>query len=133
MKPVTIAAALIASVLCLPCVAKNIDLVTLPGRDKVQLTIYNSEDITLVKETRSITFKKGVNQIQFSWAGTLIDPTSIRFRPLERAGDIDVADTVISGQKPQSLVWNIESKFEGQATVEVSYFTSGLTWQMDYT
>ncbi|MDD4891428.1 MAG: hypothetical protein PHU85_16025, partial [Phycisphaerae bacterium] len=32
-----------------------------------------------------------------------------------------------------SLVWNIESKFEGQATVEVSYFTSGLTWQMDYT
>ncbi|MDD4891000.1 MAG: hypothetical protein PHU85_13850 [Phycisphaerae bacterium] len=117
----------------IPTTGKNIDLVTLPGRDKVQLTIYNSEDITLVKESRSITFKKGTNQIQFSWAGTLIDPTSVRFRPLEHAGDIDVADTVISGQKPQSLVWNIESKFEGQATVEVSYFTSGLTWQMDYT
>ena len=95
--------------------AKNIDLVTLPGRDKVQLTIYNSEDITLVKETRALTFKKGVNQIQFSWADTLIDPTSLRFRPLEHAVDIDVADAVISGQKPQALVWNIQSKFEGRS------------------
>ena len=113
--------------------AKNIDLVTLPGRDKVQLTIYNSEDITLVKETRSLTFKKGANQIQFSWANTLIDPTSLRFRPLEHVADIDVADAVISGQKPQALIWNIDSKFEGQVAVEISYFTSGLSWSMDYT
>ncbi len=113
--------------------AKNIDLVTVPGRDKVQLTIYNSEDITLVKETRSLTFKRGVNQIQFSWANTLIDPTSLRFRPLEHAGEIDVADAVISAQKPQSLIWNIDSRFEGQVAVEITYFTSGLTWAMDYT
>ena len=113
--------------------AKNIDLVTLPGRDKVQLTIYNSEDITLVKESRALTFKKGVNQVQFSWANTLIDPTSLRFRPLEHAADIDVSDAVISGQKPQALIWNIDSKFEGQVAVEISYFTSGLSWSMDYT
>ena len=113
--------------------AKNIDLVTLPGRDKVQLTIYNSEDITLVKESRALTFKKGANQVQFSWANTLIDPTSLRFRPLEHAADIDVADAVISGQKPQALIWNIDSKFEGQVAVEISYFTSGLSWSMDYT
>ena len=37
--------------------ARNIDLVTLPPRAAVQLTIYNSEDLTLVKETRAITFK----------------------------------------------------------------------------
>ena len=112
--------------------AKNVDLVTLPKRDTVQLTIYNSEDITLAKETRSITLKKGANRLQFSWAGTLIDPTSVEFRPLEHADQIEVADTVFPGQKPQHLIWNIESEFEGQALVEVSYFTSGLTWQMDY-
>jgi len=39
--------------------ARNVDLSTLPGRDSVQLTIYNSEDLTLVKETRFVTFKKG--------------------------------------------------------------------------
>ncbi len=112
--------------------AKNVDLVTLPRRDTVQLTIYNSADITLARETRAITLKKGRNQIQFSWAGTLIDPTSVEFRPLEHADEIELADTVFPGQKPQHLIWNIESEFEGQALVEVSYFTSGLTWQMDY-
>ncbi|MFP6673899.1 MAG: hypothetical protein VB878_02370, partial [Pirellulaceae bacterium] len=112
--------------------SQNVDLVTLPKRDTVQLTIYNSEDITLAKETRSITLKKGMNRLQFSWAGTLIDPTSVEFRPLDHADQIEVADTVFLGQKPQHLIWNIQSDFEGQALVEVSYFTSGLTWQMDY-
>jgi len=112
--------------------AKNVDLVTLPARQTVQLTIYNSEDLTLARETRYITLKKGRNQLQFSWANTLIDPTSVEFRPLEQADKIEVADTVFPGQKPQHLIWNIDSKIEGQVKVEVSYFTSGLTWQMDY-
>ncbi len=112
--------------------AKNVDLVTLPARDSVQLTIYNSEDLTLVKETRSVTLKKGINKLQFSWANTLIDPTSVTFRPLEHKDDVELLDTVFPGQKPQHLIWNIESKFEGQVKVEVTYFTSGLTWKMDY-
>ncbi len=115
-----------------PAGAKNVDLVTLPKRDTVQLTIYNSADITLAKETRHITLKKGANKLQFSWANTLIDPTSVELRPLEHADDIEVADTVFPGQKPQHLIWNIDSKFEGQVEMEVSYFTSGLTWSMDY-
>jgi hypothetical protein len=112
--------------------AKNVDLVTLPKRDAVQLTIYNSEDITLAKEIRSVTLRRGNNRLQFSWAGTLIDPTSVEFRPLEHVDQIEVADVIFPGQKPQHLIWNIQSKYEGQVLVEVSYFTSGLTWQMDY-
>ena len=115
-----------------PVLAKNVDLVTLPKRNSVQLTIYNSEDITLAKETRSITLKKGLNRLQFSWANTLIDPTSVEFRPLTHADKIDVEDTVFPGQKPQHLFWHIRSEIEGQVEVEVSYFTSGITWQMDY-
>jgi len=115
-----------------PAAAKNVDLVTLPKRNTVQLTIYNSEDITLVKETRFVTVKKGANKLQFSWANTLIDPTSVEIRPLDHADQIEVADTVFPGQKPQHLIWNIDSQFEGQVKVEVSYFTSGLTWSMDY-
>ena len=129
-RTMTIAATL--AVLASAGTAKNVDLVTLPNRQSVQLTIYNSEDITLVKETRWLTLKKGANKLQFSWANTLIDPTSVELRPLEHAGEIEVADTIFPGQKPQHLIWNIESKFEGQVKVEVSYFTSGLTWQMDY-
>jgi hypothetical protein len=46
--------------------AQNVDLSTVPTRNTVQLTIYNSEDITLVRETRTVTFKKGINPLQFS-------------------------------------------------------------------
>jgi len=120
-------AALSASVL-----AGNVDLVTLPSRDTVQLTIYNSEDLTLVRETRNITVKKGLNKLQFSWANTLIDPSSVTFRPLEHQDEVELLDTVFPGQKPQHLIWNVQSGFEGQVAVEVTYFTSGLTWSMDY-
>ncbi|MBT7066060.1 MAG: hypothetical protein HN919_07140, partial [Verrucomicrobia bacterium] len=51
-----------------------VDLVTLPRREATQLTIYNSEDITMVREHRLLTVKQGINRIQFSWANTLIDP-----------------------------------------------------------
>jgi hypothetical protein len=112
--------------------ARNIDLVTLPPREKVQLTIYNSEDLTLVKETRSITFKKGINRLEFSWANTLIDPTSVYLRPAEHSNDIEVLDTTFPADRPQVLIWNVESKFEGQVRVEVSYFTSGISWNADY-
>ena len=123
---------LISGLLIPSLMAKNVDLVTLPSRDSVQLTIYNSEDITLVKETRYITFKRGANRIQFSWHGTLIDPTSVEFRALEHADEIEVADTTFPGQKPSHLFWNIASEYEGQAKVEVTYFTSGISWSMDY-
>lgn len=112
---------------------KNVDLVTLPDRASVQLTIYNSEDLTLVRETRLVTLKKGRNELQFSWANTLIDPTSVEFRPLDHADEVELVDTVFPGAKPQHLIWSIDSRFEGPVRVEVSYFTSGLTWSMDYT
>ena len=63
----------------------RINVVTLPGRDTVQLTIYNSVDLTLVKETRVLTFRQGLNRLEFSWANTLIDPTSVEFRTLTQA------------------------------------------------
>ena len=68
----------------------------------------------------------GKNRLQLSWANTLIDPTSVNFRPLEHAEDIELGHG-LPGQKPQHLIWNVESKFEGEAKVEVTYFTSGLT------
>src|SRR3972149_1878286 len=73
--------------------AKNVDLSTVPSRDTVQLTIYNSEDITLVRETRKVSFKPGANPLQFSWANTLIDPTSAELRFLTDADKLDVLDT----------------------------------------
>jgi len=66
----------------------KIDLVTLPDRDKTQLTIYNSADLTLVREQRTLTLKKGLNRLEFGWENTLIDPTSVQLRAPRHAGQV---------------------------------------------
>ena len=113
--------------------AKNIDVSTLPARDTVQLTIYNAEDLTLVRETRRITFRRGMNPLQFSCANTLIDPTSVDIRFMSHGTQLDVLDTTYPHDKPQMLYWNVRSDLDGEAVVEISYFTSGITWSADYT
>ena len=115
-----------------PAMAKNVDLSTVPSRDTVQLTIYNSEDLTLVRETRKVSFKNGANPLQFSWANTLIDPTSVELRFLTDADKLEVLDTTFPHDKPQMLYWNVASEIDGQATIEITYFTSGITWSADY-
>jgi hypothetical protein len=111
---------------------ENVDLSTVPSRETVQLTIYNSEDITLVRETRKVTFKKGVNPLQFSWANTLIDPSSVELKFLTNADKLDVLDTTFPHAKPQMLYWNVQSELDGEATIQITYFTSGITWSADY-
>ena len=41
-------------------------------------------------------------------------------------------DTTFPHDKPQMLYWNVQSEFDGEATVEITYFTSGITWAADY-
>ena len=110
----------------------RINVVTLPGRDTVQLTIYNSADLTLVKETRVLTFRKGVNKLEFSWANTLIDPTSVEFRALTHADEVDVLDASFPPRVTNTLEWRIKSEFAGEVKVEIRYFTSGISWAADY-
>ncbi len=109
-----------------------VDLVTVPTREGTQLTIYNSEDITMVREHRLLTVKEGVNRIQFSWANTLIDPTSIEFRILDKQDEVDLVDTTFPAGRNDALQWNITSKIAGKIPVEIRYFTSGITWSADY-
>lgn len=110
----------------------DVALVTIPRREGTQLTIYNSEDVTMVREHRLLTLKQGLNRIQFSWANTLIDPTSIDFRILEQLDQVDLIDTTFPGGRNDALQWNIESRVAGKVPVEIRYFTSGITWSADY-
>jgi hypothetical protein len=123
---------LITIVLSTAARAENIDLSTVPRRDTVQLTIYNSEDLTLVRETRKVSFKPGVNPLQFSWANTLIDSTSIELRFLTHPDKLTLLDTTFPHAKPEMLYWNVQSELNGEARVEITYFTSGIHWSADY-
>ena len=110
----------------------KVDLVTLPLRDTVQLTIYNSADLTLVRESRALTLKNGENKLQFSWANTLIDPTSLEMLPKANADKIDIADLTYPPRVRNLGLWNIESEVRGKVPVEITYLTSGLSWRAFY-
>src|SRR5882762_836497 len=123
---------LLALLTLIPTVQARINVVTLPGRDSVQLTIYNSVDLTLVRETRLLTLRKGLNRLEFSWANTLIDPTSVEFRAVSHADAVDVLDVSFPPRVTNTLEWRINSDFAGEAQVEIRYFTSGISWSADY-
>jgi len=112
--------------------ASAIELVVLPRRDKVQLTIYNSADLTLVRERRNLTLKRGWNWLQFMWANTLIDPTSLSLEPLAQADKIDIQQLVFPARLRELGRWLIRSEVSGQVPFEITYFTSGLNWRAFY-
>ncbi|MCC6573789.1 MAG: DUF4139 domain-containing protein [Planctomycetes bacterium] len=124
---------LLAIALLAPALSAKEELVTLPPRDSVQLTIYNSEDLTLVREKRTLSFKQGDNRLQFSWSNTLIDPTSVEFRPVEdKDGNLEVSETSYPPESHEMLIWTISCKKEGAYKAEISYFTSGISWSAEY-
>lgn len=110
----------------------KVDLVTLPSRDTVQLTIYNSADLTLVRESRALTLKQGKNALQFSWVNTLIDPTSLEMFPKASADKIDISELVYPPRVKNLGLWNIKSNVNGRVPVEITYLTSGLSWRAFY-
>jgi hypothetical protein len=112
--------------------ASAIELVTLPRRENVQVTIYNSADLTLVRDRRNLTLKKGWNWLQFMWANTLIDPTSLSLEPLQEADKIDVQQLVFPARLRELGRWLIRSDVSGRVPFEITYFTSGLSWRAFY-
>jgi hypothetical protein len=115
------------------CIVRaRVNVVSLPSRDSVQLTIYNSVDLTMVRESRVLVFRQGLNRLEFSWANTLIDPTSVEFRAVTHADRVEVMDARFPPRVPNTLEWHIQSEVAGEVMVEIRYFTSGINWSADY-
>lgn len=112
--------------------ASAIELVVLPRRENVQLTIYNSADLTLVRERRHLTLKRGWNWLQFMWSETLIDPTSLTLEPLEHRSEVEVQQLVFPPRLRELGRWLIRSETSGRVPFEITYLTSGLTWRAFY-
>jgi hypothetical protein len=112
--------------------AGQIDLSTVPPREEVALTIYKQADLTLVRERRTISVHKGKNPLQFSWAGTQIDPSSVTLRFREHAEKLRILGTRYDHERSGTLYWNVQSELTGRAPVEITYFTSGIDWEAQY-
>jgi hypothetical protein len=88
--------------------------------------------MTLVRESRALTLKNGKNKLQFSWANTLIDPTSLEMLSKADADKIDIADLTYPPRVRNLGLWNIQSGISGKVPVEITYLTSGLSWRAFY-
>ncbi|MHC5082210.1 MAG: hypothetical protein ACYTHN_24665, partial [Planctomycetota bacterium] len=110
----------------------DVDLVVLPERDSVQITVYNSADLTLVKEVRTLTLKKGDNRLSFAWSGTLIDPTSVSLKAPKHGDKVELVHASYPPRVGGKAVWTVRSEVAGAVPVEITYFISGVTWRAFY-
>lgn len=112
----------------------RIKLITLPIRQRVELQLDNP-NATLVEEERIVPLVKGVNQVDFSWANTAIDPNTILFRTLGPADGEKMDVKVLSVSYPpneNALVWQVASDRSGSARVRISYLLGNLTKNFNY-
>jgi len=89
-------------------------------------------DLTLVRERRNLTLKKGWNWLQFMWANTLIDPTSLSLEAVEQKDKIEIQQLVFPARLRELGRWLIHSEVSGRVPFELTYLTSGLTWRAFY-
>ncbi len=123
---------ILISMLLAAAASARVDLVTLPASESVQITIYESADLTLVRDSRPLTLRQGTNQLQFSWAGTLIDPTSLMLVPKKAADLVDLTDLSFPPNAVNVGIWTLESKQAGRIPFEITYLTSGFRWRAFY-
>ncbi|HXT61199.1 MAG TPA: hypothetical protein VN699_21340 [Pirellulales bacterium] len=134
----------------------RIKLITLPVRERVEIQLDNPH-ATLVEEERIVPLVEGVNQVDFSWANTQIDPQTIVFRVLgpaaekkaddkqpddkqqadekegAEAGPLDVKVLSVSYPPNEAaLVWQVSSSGSGAARVRISYLLGNLNKSFNY-
>ena len=112
----------------------RIKLITLPIRERVEIQL-DHPDVTLVEEERIVPLVQGLNQVDFSWAHTQIEPETIIFRILEDGGENRIDAEVLSVSYPpneQALVWQVGVSASGSARVRISYLLGGLTKNFHY-
>jgi hypothetical protein len=56
----------------------------------------------------------------------------VEFRALTQADAVEVLDVSFPPRVGNTLEWRIQSEFAGEVTVEIRYFTSGISWAADY-
>lgn len=102
----------------------------------------DNPNATLVEEERIVPLVQGVNQVDFSWANTQIDPNTIVFRVLGRGpnddqnapnGDVNVKVLSVSYPPNEAaLVWQVSASDGGSARVRISYLLGNLSKSFNY-
>lgn len=111
------------------CLART-SLVSLPPRQHVAIRLGNN-GTTLVQEKRILTFKKGINKIDFSWQNVTIDPSSITLATLLNPDKISIL-SVSYPPGEAALVWEIHSREDLEETIMISYLLANIDYIVTY-
>ena len=112
-----------------PCFGR-IKLITLPVREKVEIELDHPQ-ATLVEEERIVPLVKGENEVDFSWANTAIDPSTIVFRVVDKPDAVKVL-SVSYPPGEAALVWAVSANESGSARVRISYLLGNLSKSFTY-
>jgi hypothetical protein len=108
----------------------RIKLATLPDREAVVVR-FDNPNAVMVEEERTISLQKGVNNVDFSWAGTNIDKGSIVFRPADAAAKIEILSTSYPPGEA-ALTWQISSADAASVKFRLSYLMANIQRETDY-
>jgi hypothetical protein len=108
----------------------RIKLATLPDKEAVVVR-FDHPSVVLVEEDRTLTLQKGVNNVDFSWAGTNIDKGSIVFRPVDAASTVVVLSTSYPPGET-ALTWQISAPEAKSEKFRLSYLMANIQRETDY-
>jgi len=100
--------------------------------EETVLTIYNEEDLTLVRELRKVALREGKNELSFNWEKTQVDPTSVFFNLRTGSDEIVKKDISYPPSTTGTLTWEVEAQTATEVKIEINYLTRGLDWKSLY-
>lgn len=120
---------LFALLACFPCLAR-IKLVAVPERDKASVRLDNPS-ATYVEEERVLLLQEGINKVDFSWRGVMIDPDSIRIRILQNPDEV-ILLSVSYPPDENALVWEISSSRAREEKIRIGYILRNIDHLVTY-
>lgn len=108
----------------------RIKLATLPDKESVVVRFDHPNQV-IVEEERTLTLQKGVNTVDFSWAGTNIDKGSIVFRPVDTNSKVEILSTSYPPGEA-ALTWSIASPDARSEKFRLSYLMANIQRETDY-
>lgn len=113
-----------------PTALGRVRLVTLPPRETVRLDLAHPGE-SLLEEERTLLLEAGVTQVEFSWQGVSIDPSTILLEPLEHPGEVEIL-AVRYPPGENTLVWDVKSPRARTERARVSYLLGGIGREASY-
>ena len=108
----------------------RVKLVALPERGAIVIRLDHT-DGAFIEEERTLSLKKGLNKIDFSWKDVRIDPDSIQLLILTHPKTVQLLNINYPSDE-NSLVWEINSLEAGDEKVRICYLLENLDHLIDY-